>query len=67
MVIGQLHAPAALPPGNNLDTHWIGIRVDHTAGLGDLERGKSLVPAGIRAPDGPARSLVAVPNTAYGS
>jgi lipopolysaccharide/colanic/teichoic acid biosynthesis glycosyltransferase len=23
-VSGQLHAPAALPQGNNPDTHWIG-------------------------------------------
>ena len=35
----------------------------HTAGLYDLERGKSLASAGIRTPDRPARSLVAVPNT----
>jgi hypothetical protein len=33
VVSGQLHAPAALPPG----THWIGW-VDPTAGLDDVEK-----------------------------
>jgi hypothetical protein len=30
---GQLHAPAALPPG----THWIGGLVNTTAGLDNVE------------------------------
>jgi hypothetical protein len=32
-VSGQLHAPAALPPGKNLVTHWIGSCVGPSAGM----------------------------------
>jgi len=30
---GQLHAPAASPPGKNLTTHWIGGRVVYRVSL----------------------------------
>jgi hypothetical protein len=32
-VSGQLHAPTALPPGKNPNTHWIGDWVSPRAGL----------------------------------
>jgi hypothetical protein len=42
-VSGQLHAPAALPPGEGAPgTHWMGIWVDRRAGLDDMERRKFL-------------------------
>jgi hypothetical protein len=45
---GQLHAPAALPPGERaLDTHWIGGWVHPSAGLDDLEKLKFLTPRGL--------------------
>jgi hypothetical protein len=50
---GQLHAPAALPPGKRPGTHFIG---------GWLDPGpvwmavKNLAPTGIRSPDRPAHS-----------
>jgi hypothetical protein len=46
-VSGQLHAPAALPPGKKppLPTGW----VDFRAGLDDME--KILGPTGTRTPD----------------
>jgi len=31
-VSGQIHAPAALPPGKNLVTHWIGSCVGPSVG-----------------------------------
>jgi hypothetical protein len=38
-VSGQLHAPAALPPGKELPgTHWIGGWVDPTAVLDAVKR-----------------------------
>jgi hypothetical protein len=40
---GQLHAPAALPPGERaVGTHWIGGWVDPRVGLGDVEKRKFL-------------------------
>jgi hypothetical protein len=50
---GQLHAPAALPPGKRPGTHFIGGWVGLRAGL-DLCG--YLAPTGIRSPDRPARS-----------
>lgn len=37
-VSGQLHALAALPPGNNPDTHWIGVWVGPKASLDVLQK-----------------------------
>ena len=37
-VSGQLHAPAALPPGKNLITHWIGSWVGPSAGMDVKEK-----------------------------
>jgi hypothetical protein len=37
-VSGQLHAPAALPPGKRPGTHFIGGWVDPRAGLDDMEK-----------------------------
>jgi len=34
----QLHDPAALPPGRNLGTHWVGVCVNSKAGLDFLEK-----------------------------
>jgi hypothetical protein len=51
---GQLHAPAALPPGKRPGTHCTGGWVGRRAGLDGC--GKSRPPTGIRSPDRPARS-----------
>jgi hypothetical protein len=41
-VSGQIHAPAALPPGERTpDTHWIGGWVDPRAGLDDVKKRNS--------------------------
>jgi hypothetical protein len=46
---GQLHAPAALPPGKGAPgTHWIGGWVNPRVGLDDEE--KTLDPTGTRTP-----------------
>jgi len=37
---GQLHAPAALPPGKNSSTKWAGGWVSTRAGLDNLEERK---------------------------
>jgi hypothetical protein len=38
-VCGQIHAPAALPPGVRApDTHWIGGWVDPIAGMDDTKK-----------------------------
>jgi hypothetical protein len=50
---GQLHAPAALPPGKRPGTHCIGGRVGPRAGLDGCEKSR---PTGIRSPDRPASS-----------
>jgi hypothetical protein len=43
-VSGQVHAPAALPPGERaLGTHWIGGWVDPEGGLDYLEKRKFLI------------------------
>jgi hypothetical protein len=40
-VSGQVHAPAALPPGKEPpDTHWIGGWVGPSVGLDDMEKRK---------------------------
>ena len=57
----QHHAPAALAPGMNADTHWIEGWVVPRASLNVLEKRKSLVFAGIRPSVLAARSLVAIP------
>jgi hypothetical protein len=57
-VSGQLHASAALPPGERTPgTHWIGGWVDLRAGLEDLEKRKFLNLPGLelRPLDRPAR------------
>jgi hypothetical protein len=47
-VSGQLHAPAALPPGEGTPgTHWIGGWVDPKAGPDDVEKRKSLTLPGL--------------------
>lgn len=53
-VSGYLHAPADLPPEKNPDT---------SASLGVLDKEQSLAPTGLRTPDRPARSIVAIPTT----
>jgi hypothetical protein len=46
-VDGQLHAPAALPPGKDpLVTHWVGLR----AALDDVEKRKFLILPGLELP-----------------
>jgi hypothetical protein len=45
---GQLHAPAALPPGERAqDIHWIEGWVDPRTGLGNLEKRKFLTLPGL--------------------
>jgi hypothetical protein len=56
---GQLHAPAALPPGERAPgTHWIGCWVDPRVGLDDVKKRKFLTLPGLelRTPDRSARS-----------
>jgi hypothetical protein len=48
-------------PGLNPGTHGIGNWLSPRAGLGVFETRKSLDPTGIRTPDRPAISLVAMP------
>jgi hypothetical protein len=58
-VSGQLHAMAALPPGERAPgTHWIGGWVDSSAGLDDMEKRKFLTLPGLelRSLGRPARS-----------
>jgi hypothetical protein len=50
---GQLHAPAALPPGKRPGTQCIGGWVGPRA---SLDGAKNLAPTGIRSQDRPARS-----------
>jgi hypothetical protein len=49
-VSGQLHAPAALPPGKSPGTHFIGGWVDPTAGLDDMEKWKLFTLPGLELP-----------------
>jgi hypothetical protein len=44
---GQLHAPAALSPGNSPGTHCIGGGVDPRAGLDNMEKWKFLTLPGL--------------------
>jgi hypothetical protein len=55
---GQLHAPAALIPGKNPRTHWIGGWVGPRDGLDDVEKRKFLTLLGLelRPVGSPARS-----------
>jgi hypothetical protein len=47
-VSGQLHAPAALPPGERATgTHWIGGWVGPRAGLDAVEKRKFLTLPGL--------------------
>jgi hypothetical protein len=58
-VSGQLHVPAALPPGERASaTHWIRGWVDPRAGLDDMEKRKFLILPGLelRILGRPARS-----------
>jgi hypothetical protein len=55
---GQLHAPAALPPGKEPPvSHWIGGWMDPRDGLDDVENRKFLTLPGLelRHLDRPAR------------
>jgi hypothetical protein len=54
---GQLHAPAALPPGNEAGTHSVGGRVEPKASLDLLEKRKYLAYDGNRNPDRANRSV----------
>jgi hypothetical protein len=48
LVGGELHAPAALPPGKEpTDTHWIGGWVGPRASLDDVEKRKFLILPGL--------------------
>ena len=47
-VSGRHHAPAALSPGNNPGTHWIGW-VDPGAGLKDLKKKNCLPLPGLES------------------
>jgi hypothetical protein len=58
-VSGQLHAPAALPPGERAPgAHWTGGGLDSRAGLDDVEKRKFLILPGLelRPLGRPARS-----------
>jgi hypothetical protein len=47
-VSGQLHTPAALPPGKQPHgTHWIGGWVGPITGLDDVEKRKFLIIPGL--------------------
>jgi hypothetical protein len=67
---GQLHAPAALPPGERAPgTHWIGGWVDPRADLDDVEKKKFLALPGFefRFLCRPARSQSLYPQRYPGS
>jgi hypothetical protein len=49
-VVGQLHALAALPPGERASSHWIGGWVGLRAGVEVWRREKSLAAYGNRTP-----------------
>jgi hypothetical protein len=51
---GQFQAPAALAPGRDPRTHWIGDWVGPRAGLDAVVKRK--IPSSCRTPDHPARS-----------
>jgi hypothetical protein len=55
---GQLHVPAALPPGKEPRTHWIGSLVGHRTDLDDVQKKKFLTLPGLelRPLGRPARS-----------
>jgi hypothetical protein len=49
-VSGQLHAPAALPPGKSPGTHFIGGWVEPREGLENMEKWKFLTLPGLELP-----------------
>ena len=57
----QLHAPAALTPVNNPESHCIGGWMGPRAGVGVLEKKKFHIPAGIWASGRPVRGVVTIP------
>ena len=59
---GQRHAPAAFYPQERPGTHCTGGWVGPRAGL----QGGKTRPTGIRSPDRPARSSVAIPTELTG-
>jgi len=61
MDMSQLHAPAALHPGRDLDVDGIGAWV----GMEDLEKEKPLAHARIRTADLPARSIIIIVTTLF--
>jgi len=62
-VSGQLHAPAALPPGKSAGTHYFGGWLAPKPVRTFRRREKGLAAVGIRALDRPACSAVAILNT----
>jgi hypothetical protein len=62
---GRLHAPAALLPGRNLGTRWIGGWVGPRDGVDVFREEKVSCPAEIRTPDCPARcySVLLLPSS----
>jgi hypothetical protein len=53
----QVHAPAALPPGNNSIAHSVGGRMSRTDDLDTMKQKTSLAFPGIRTPSLPARGI----------
>jgi hypothetical protein len=49
-VSGQLHVPAALPPGKSPGTHFIGGWVDPRVGLDYMEKWKFFTLPGLELP-----------------
>jgi hypothetical protein len=60
---GQIHAPAALPPGKNKGTNYIGDRVDLTVILDILEETGIFSISGILKPDCSSPSPFTAPPT----
>jgi hypothetical protein len=60
-VSGQLHAPAALHPGKEPGTHWMGDLVNPRAGVDDMERRKILPLQGLELRYfGPSKHLASI-------
>jgi hypothetical protein len=58
-LVGQYHAPAALPPEKNPSAHWSGGGAGHRGGQDVLKR-KPLALIGIQKPNLPTRSAVTI-------